>query len=149
MNIDIKINRLRAYILSEYSTIGQIEDFLGYQISADILEEIEKHVDNVLTQMPEEEISAFYNKYCNDYIIYGDYAYVKGIIMDEYHKNDVCFQEMIRNYTFPELTITEQVLLYAQLCREIDGDVITRTIDIDEAETESRLVEYDLKEKEI
>lgn len=45
--------------------VEAIDDFLGYE--HDVNEEkdtIENRMDEVLSQMPEEEFSALYNKYC-------------------------------------------------------------------------------------
>ena len=40
-----------------------IEDFLGYPISADVLENLEVRIREVLDQMPEEELLLFERKY--------------------------------------------------------------------------------------
>ncbi|MCD7996419.1 MAG: hypothetical protein LUH21_04210 [Clostridiales bacterium] len=45
------------------SSVAEIEDFLGYQISADILENLEEKIRQVLDQMPEEEMIKYELKY--------------------------------------------------------------------------------------
>ena len=45
------------------SSVEEIEDFLGYPISADILENLDDRIQKVLSQMPEEEIIKYKNKY--------------------------------------------------------------------------------------
>lgn len=40
-----------------------IEDFLGYPISADVMENLEDRVREVLDQMPEDELLLFERKY--------------------------------------------------------------------------------------
>ena len=44
-------------------TVANIEDFLGYPISADVLENMEGRIREVLDQMPEEEIIKYELKY--------------------------------------------------------------------------------------
>jgi len=44
-------------------TVSNIEKFLGYSISADVLENIEDRIREVLDQMPEEEILLYEKKY--------------------------------------------------------------------------------------
>lgn len=45
------------------SNTSDIEDFLGYCISADILEDIETHIANILSQMPDDEINKYMIKF--------------------------------------------------------------------------------------
>ena len=40
-----------------------IEDFLGYPISADVMENLEDRIREVLDQMPEDEMLLFEQKY--------------------------------------------------------------------------------------
>lgn len=44
----------------------EIEDFLGYPISADVMENLEDRIREVLDQMPEEEMLLFEQKYLED-----------------------------------------------------------------------------------
>ncbi len=41
----------------------EIEDFLGYPISADVIEDLEDRIRDVLDQMPEEELLLYEQKY--------------------------------------------------------------------------------------
>ena len=43
-----------------------IEDFLGYPISADVMENLEDRIREVLDQMPEDEMLLFEQKYLVD-----------------------------------------------------------------------------------
>ena len=43
-----------------------IEDFLGYPISADVMENLEDRIREVLDQMPEDEMFLFEQKYLVD-----------------------------------------------------------------------------------
>lgn len=65
MNEEI-INELKEYLLSDKTNNSEIEDFLGYQISADVLENLETNITETLSQMPEETIKAYYEKFCSD-----------------------------------------------------------------------------------
>lgn len=47
----------------EAATIGDIEDFLGYQVTDEILEDLRTHLEDVYDQMPEEELEQFVKKY--------------------------------------------------------------------------------------
>lgn len=44
----------------------EIEDFLGYPISADVMENLEDRIREVLDQMPEDEMILFKQKYLVD-----------------------------------------------------------------------------------
>ena len=44
--------------------VNAIEDLLGYELEFDTDEDMSEAIDDVLDQMPEEEIMEFYNKYC-------------------------------------------------------------------------------------
>ena len=57
-------NAVKAYLLGDSTPISDIEDFLGYPISADILEELETHISNVFEQMPDEIVAEYYQKFC-------------------------------------------------------------------------------------
>lgn len=46
-----------------HSNVQDMEDFLGYQISSDVLEEIEEHILNAFLQMPHKEVEKFLKKY--------------------------------------------------------------------------------------
>ena len=54
-----------AWLIEQISndTIANIEDFLGYPVSADVLEGLDDRIREVLTQMPEEEILLYHKKY--------------------------------------------------------------------------------------
>lgn len=43
--------------------ITNIEDFLGYPVSAEVLENLEDRIRDILTQMPKEEIQKYEQKY--------------------------------------------------------------------------------------
>ena len=64
MNIDIITNKLKEYLLSDKSTINDIELFLNYSISSDALERLEIYIDEVVVQMPDEIIKKYYDKFC-------------------------------------------------------------------------------------
>lgn len=44
-------------------SVLNIEDFLGYPISADVLENLDDRIREVLDQMPEEEMLKYEEKY--------------------------------------------------------------------------------------
>lgn len=44
-------------------TVFNIEDFLGYPISANVLENLEERIREILDQMPEEEMIKYELKY--------------------------------------------------------------------------------------
>lgn len=44
-------------------SVSNIEDFLGYPISANVLENLEDRIREVLDQMPEEEMLLYEAKY--------------------------------------------------------------------------------------
>lgn len=44
----------------------EIEDFLGYPISADVVENLEDRIREVLDQMPEDEMLLFEQKFLAD-----------------------------------------------------------------------------------
>lgn len=67
MNIDKTDEHALIDAISNDNIEG-IEDFLGYPISADILENLELDIKSVLSQMPDDEI----NKYMRKYNIYHD-----------------------------------------------------------------------------
>lgn len=56
----------------------------------------------------------------------GGYNKALEFMLDEYAGSDTCFQEMYENYRFPDLTLAEQVKLYAELSARIDGDNVIR-----------------------
>lgn len=60
--MDMK-NAVREYLLSEDASVSDIEDFLDYPISADVLEELETHIDNVFKQMSDEVVREYYRKF--------------------------------------------------------------------------------------
>lgn len=60
------INELKEYLLSDKTNNSEIEDFLGYPISADVLEDLETHITETLSQMPEEIIKTYYEKFCSN-----------------------------------------------------------------------------------
>lgn len=43
--------------------VSDIESFLGYPVSADILEDLESYLEEAYQQMPEEELNEFFSKY--------------------------------------------------------------------------------------
>lgn len=55
--------RILQYLTSGEETISETEDFLGYAISSDILEEKEMHIKEVLEQMTAEEIAVFFERF--------------------------------------------------------------------------------------
>ena len=56
-------DKVKEHLLSEEPPISDIESFLGYQISWDVLEELEKHIDEVMVQMPNETIKEYYDMF--------------------------------------------------------------------------------------
>ena len=61
----------------------------------------------------------------------GNYEKAKEFMLSEYKKSNVCFQKLCKNYSFPELTLSEQVKLYGELAEMIDGDRVIRIIEGD------------------
>ncbi len=61
-NVDIE--KSIELFMDERASVSALEDFLGYQITDIVIEEKEERIREVLSQMPKEEIEAFYNKYC-------------------------------------------------------------------------------------
>lgn len=64
MNFMDMENVLKEYLLSREANVSDIEDFLGYPVSTNVLEELEAHIDNVLEQMPDEVLEEYYRKFC-------------------------------------------------------------------------------------
>lgn len=54
-------NKLTEAISND--SVLNIEDFLGYPISADVLENLDDRIREVLDQMPEEEMLKYEEKY--------------------------------------------------------------------------------------
>ena len=50
--------------MNEKASVSALEDFLGYQITDVIIDTKEERIREVLLQMTEEKIEAFFNKYC-------------------------------------------------------------------------------------
>lgn len=61
---DVLINYLVDKISSD--SVQNIENFLGYPISADVLENLDDNIREVLLQMPEEELMAYHADYSNN-----------------------------------------------------------------------------------
>lgn len=59
-----KGKQLEKY-MNESASVSELEDFLGYCITDIVVERKDDAIHEVMLQMPEEEIDAFYNKYCN------------------------------------------------------------------------------------
>ena len=62
VNIDIE-QTVKQY-MNEKASVFELEDFLGYPITDVVIECKDDKIKEVLSQMPEEEIEAFYNRYC-------------------------------------------------------------------------------------
>lgn len=63
-NSDNMVKEIKKYLLNNPNvTVLDIEDFLGYPASPDVLEDLESHIDDVLEQMPEETFNYFYVKF--------------------------------------------------------------------------------------
>lgn len=45
-------------------------------------------------------------------------------VMELYHAEDLCFQELFAGLRFPKLTAGEVISLYSRLSSQIDGDDI-------------------------
>ncbi len=56
-------DKIKKYLLSDKASTGDIESFLGYPISWDVLEELEKHIEEVLMQMPNETVKEYYDMF--------------------------------------------------------------------------------------
>ena len=54
-------DKVKEHLLSEEPPISDIELFLGYPISLDVLEKLEKHIDEVITRMSNEAIREYYD----------------------------------------------------------------------------------------
>ena len=50
--------------MNEKASVFELEDFLGYPITDVVIECKDEKIKEVLSQMSEEEIEVFYNKYC-------------------------------------------------------------------------------------
>ncbi len=55
---------VKKYLSGDKASIQDIEDFLGYQITADILEDLESYIEEAAEQMPDDVMEAYYNKFC-------------------------------------------------------------------------------------
>lgn len=47
----------------EETSIPEIEDFLGYPVTNEIIENLREHLEEAYDQMPEEEIESFEQKF--------------------------------------------------------------------------------------
>lgn len=56
-------DKVKEYLLSGDASTGDIESFLGYPISWDVLEELEIHIDEVMEQMPNETVKEYYDMF--------------------------------------------------------------------------------------
>lgn len=58
------VKELKEFLLSDRASIAQIKEFLGYEPTDAVLDNLNACVDEILAQMPEEEIRTFYNAWC-------------------------------------------------------------------------------------
>lgn len=64
IEVSIDIEKTVEQYMNEKASVFELEDFLGYPITDVVAECKDDKIKEVLSQMPEEEIEIFYNKYC-------------------------------------------------------------------------------------
>lgn len=66
MAMDVSIDKEKTVeqYMSEKASVSALEDFLGYCITDIVIECKEEKIKEVLSQMPNEEVEMFFNKYC-------------------------------------------------------------------------------------
>jgi len=66
MTIEVSVDTEKTVeqYMNEKASVSELEDFLGYPITDVVIECKDDKIKEVLSQMPEEEIEVFYNKYC-------------------------------------------------------------------------------------
>lgn len=64
IEVSIDTEKTVEQYMNEKASVSELEDFLGYPITDVVIECKDDKIKEVLSQMPEEEIEVFYNKYC-------------------------------------------------------------------------------------
>lgn len=75
-----------------------------------------------------KEIKKFYDD-SFDYIETANVEEAINIIKDLYIKNDICLDELFKNIILPNISISDTVMIYETLIKEIDGDNLLKIQD--------------------
>lgn len=62
-DVVIYADKVKEYLLSDDISTNDIESFLGYPISWDVLEGLESYIDEVMSQMPNDIIKEYYDRF--------------------------------------------------------------------------------------